>query len=96
MSLRAADAQTGVSHSTINNMLSGKANIQPLNLVKFAKGFGESPAHWLELCGYDGTWDEPTVDDPDAQEILQAFLRLPSEVRPRIKEHIVGILSLVA
>jgi plasmid maintenance system antidote protein VapI len=96
MSLRDAERRTGVSYATVFNMVDGKANIRPDILVKFARGFGEEPGKWLELCGYDPTWNELTVDDPDAQKLLMAFMRIPHTKRAQASDLLVGLLSIAA
>jgi plasmid maintenance system antidote protein VapI len=96
MSLRDAERRTGVSYATVFNMVDGKAKIRPDILVKFARGFGEEPGKWLELCGYDPTWNEITVDDPAAQKILLAFMRLPPAKRAQALDPLIGIFSMIS
>jgi transcriptional regulator with XRE-family HTH domain len=51
-SLRQARRQTGISHTTIADMLSG-VRVSPETITRWATAIGEDPAQWLQWAGYE-------------------------------------------
>ncbi len=99
LSSRDARVMTGVSHSTIETMKDGiRPNVE--NIVKFARGMNEAPAHWLAICGYDWLVQSITPSamplDPDAIEISERLKTIDSSLRNRARQATLAVLESFA
>ncbi len=68
--LRQAEMQTGISHSTIYNLTRGR-RASPELITEWAKKIKEDPSIWLTAAGYDYIQQATGQPSTDASEITR-------------------------
>ena len=85
LSLRAAEARTGVSYNVVLNMREGKRPGYD-SVLKFARGMNEDPLHWLALAGYDDIVELARPGSKGAETEGGEYLR--NEILPLLLEEV--------
>lgn len=103
-SLRRAEACTGVSAGTIQNMRIGR-RVKVENVLKWAEAIGESPDRWLRIAmgrspepGEEAAERVPSPDatrseiqyvlDPDTLAVAESYRGLPPAAKELVKNTI--------
>ncbi len=73
LSLRQAEYKTGVSYSTIQNIIIGR-KVGAESIIRFARGFHQDIPTALRMAGYD-----------DIAEMWEGGVHIEDEVEPRFK-----------